>query len=58
MSRLELLMLAACLTVSNFIFQAFTHHNYGVAFERSFFQANAILLVWFAGTLKKKAEAK
>jgi hypothetical protein len=57
MSRIELLKIAACLTVSNFIFQAFTHHNYDVAFERSFFQGTAILLVWFVGALKKKTEA-
>ena len=43
------------LTISNFAFQAMTNVNWSVAFERSFFQAVAILLFVFIFLREEKS---
>lgn len=37
------------LAAGNYIYQAFTGHNWGLATERSFFQAVAIGVMWLNG---------
>lgn len=46
--RRVLLMAAAALTFANFLYQALTWQRWETAFERSFFQAMALLVVYIA----------
>lgn len=41
------------LVVGSYLYQFFGDQNWGVAFERSYFQASAILGVWFARLMDK-----
>jgi hypothetical protein len=44
-----LIALAAALVVSNYLYQSITGmHDWGAAFERSYFQLWALLLAWVA----------
>jgi hypothetical protein len=42
------LVVAAGLSVGNFIFQAATGHNWGIAMDRSLFQMVALGCAWLA----------
>lgn len=42
--HIKILVLAACLTASNFIFEAITSQEWHTAIERSYFQAVALLI--------------
>jgi hypothetical protein len=48
MSPIHLSTILLALTVGNFAWQAVTEKAWGVAAERSFFQALALLAAWWA----------
>jgi hypothetical protein len=46
---MKLLTIFICLAIANFAYQALTKHNFSVAFERSWFQGPALLVVYLTG---------
>lgn len=43
---LKLFATASALVAANFIYQAITSQDWGVAFDRSFFQSAALFVAW------------
>ena len=55
MSLTRLFIIGASLAAGNFFYQALAGEQWGVATERTFFEANALFLVWL---LSPKSEVQ